>query len=125
DGTATASPTLRAMCRIRPLAIALLLGLTTLCAAAASGPPSVYLEDLTSTEVRDLLGTGKTTVIVPVGGTEQSGPHIVLGKHNVRAHMLAGRIAAALGNALVAPVVAYVPEGNPTPPQAHMRWAGT
>ena len=113
------------MVKIRPLAAALLLGLSTLCAAAATGPSSVYLEDLTSAEVRDALAAGRTTVIVPVGGTEQSGPHIVLGKHNVRVHVLAGRIASALGNALVAPVMAYVPEGAPTPPQAHMRWAGT
>ena len=46
----------------------------------------------------------RTTIIVPVGGTEQSGPHIALGKHNVRARVLAGRIAAALGDTLVAPV---------------------
>jgi len=115
---------MRAMFRIRSLGAALLLGLSTFC-AAATAPSSVYLEELTSTEVRDAVAAGKTTVIVPVGGTEQSGPHIVLGKHNVRAHVLAGRIATALGNALVAPVVAYVPEGAPTPPQAHMRWAGT
>ena len=113
------------MLSIRPVAAALLLGLSAACATAAGPPPSVYLEDLTSTEVRDALAAGRTTVIVPVGGTEQSGPHIALGKHNVRVHMLAGRIASALGDALVAPVVAYVPEGAPTPPQAHMRWAGT
>jgi creatinine amidohydrolase/Fe(II)-dependent formamide hydrolase-like protein len=43
----------------------------------------------------------------------------------VRVHILAGRIALALGNALVAPVIAYVPEGNVNPPAAHMRFAGT
>jgi len=64
-------------------------------------------------------------VIVPVGGTEQSGPHIALGKHNVRARALAGRIAAGLGDALVAPVIAYVPEGAVEPPAGHMRFPGT
>ncbi len=39
--------------------------------------------------------------------------------------MLAGRIAERLGNALVAPTVAYVPEGSIDPPTAHMRFAGT
>jgi len=45
---------------------------------------------------------------------------MVLGKHNVRVHVLAGRIAAALGNAIVAPTIAYVPEGSIHPPgRAH------
>ncbi|HEX7155789.1 MAG TPA: creatininase family protein, partial [Burkholderiaceae bacterium] len=68
---------------------------------------------------------GKTTAIVPVGGTEQSGPAIVLGKHNQRVRFLAGKIAQALGNAIVAPVIAYVPEGRIDPPASHMRFAGT
>ena len=93
--------------------------------AAAPTPPSVLVEELTWTELRDAIKAGKTTVIVPVGGTEQSGPHIVLGKHNVRARVLAARIAASLGNALVAPVIAYVPEGAIDPPAGHMRFAGT
>ena len=86
---------------------------------------SVFLEELTWTEVRDDIHVGKTTVIIPIGGTEQSGPHMALGKHNVRVKTLAGKIAASLGNALVAPVVAYVPEGSIAPPSGHMRFAGT
>jgi creatinine amidohydrolase len=39
--------------------------------------------------------------------------------------LLSGRIAAALGNALVAPVLSYVPEGRVDPPTAHMRYPGT
>jgi creatinine amidohydrolase/Fe(II)-dependent formamide hydrolase-like protein len=85
----------------------------------------VFLEELTSTEVRAAVRSGKTTIIIPVGGTEQNGPHMALGKHNVRAKVLAGRIAAALGDALVAPVVTYVPEGSIAPPTGHMRHAGT
>jgi creatinine amidohydrolase len=38
---------------------------------------------------------------------------------------LAGRIAQGLTHTLVAPVVAYVPEGAVHPPTAHMRFAGT
>jgi creatinine amidohydrolase len=93
--------------------------------AALAKSDSVFLEDLTWTEVRDDLHAGKTTIIIPVGGTEQSGPHMALGKHNLRARALAGKIAATLGNALVAPVIAYVPEGSITPPAGHMRFAGT
>ena len=93
--------------------------------AAFAAPASVYLEDLTWPEVRDAQRAGKTTIIIPVGGTEQSGPQLALGKHNVRAQILAGRIAEALGTALVAPVVSYVPEGSITPPAGHMRFPGT
>jgi creatinine amidohydrolase/Fe(II)-dependent formamide hydrolase-like protein len=86
---------------------------------------SVFLEDLTSSEVGAALAAGRTTIIIPVGGTEQNGPHMALGKHNVRVKALAGRIATVLGHALVAPVVAYVPEGRISPPTGHMRFAGT
>lgn len=93
--------------------------------AHGQSPAGVHIEDMTWTEVRDALKSGKTTVIIPVGGTEQSGPHMALGKHNVRVKVLAERIATSLGNALVAPVVAYVPEGQVFPPTQHMRFAGT
>lgn len=89
------------------------------------GPSSAYLDDLTTTELRSLITAGTHTALIPVGGTEQSGPYLVLGKHNARAHALAGQIATQLGHTVVAPVLAYVPEGNINPPQAHMRFAGT
>lgn len=103
------------------------IALCTLLAAAplASAAPSVLLEQLTWTELREAIAAGKTTIIVPVGGTEQNGPHMALGKHNVRALLLAQRIAGTLGNAIVAPVIAYVPEGGIDPPTAHMRYPGT
>ena len=94
-------------------------------AARAAAPATVFIDDLTWTELRAEIAAGKTTIIVPVGGTEQNGPHMTLGKHNVRVTALAQRIAQALGNALVAPTVAYVPEGSVDPPAAHMRFPGT
>jgi creatinine amidohydrolase/Fe(II)-dependent formamide hydrolase-like protein len=93
--------------------------------ACAASPRSVFLEELTSAEVAAAIRAGMTTIIITVGGTEQSGPHLALGKHNQRVRVLAGRVAAQLGQALVAPVVAYVPEGRIDPPTAHMRFAGT
>lgn len=93
--------------------------------AAAQTPRSVFLEELTSPEVSAAIASGTTTIIIPVGGTEQSGPHLALGKHNLRVRVLAGRVAQALGHALVAPVIAYVPEGELDPPTEHMRFAGT
>jgi creatinine amidohydrolase len=106
-------------------ALFLLLALAAQSAVQAEPPKTVYLEELTWTELAGQLRAGATTVIVPVGGTEQSGPQIALGKHNVRVKALAGRIASELGNALVAPVLAYVPEGAIEPPVGHMRFAGT
>ena len=94
-------------------------------AHAADRAASVYVEELTSTELAARVRAGATTVLVPIGGTEQNGAHMALGKHNARARALAGRIASALGNALVAPVIAYVPEGRTDPPSAHMRFPGT
>ena len=86
---------------------------------------SVFLEELTWMEVRDAIADGTTTVIIPTGGTEQNGPHMALGKHNYLVKYKAGQIAEWIGNALVAPVVAYVPEGEINPPTSHMRFAGT
>lgn len=94
-------------------------------AASAATAGSVFLEELTTAEVSSVLRAGSTTIIIPVGGTEQSGPHLALGKHNQRIRVLAGRIAVQLGGTLVAPVVAYVPEGRVSPPSEHMRFAGT
>lgn len=85
----------------------------------------MYLEELTSPELRAAVSSGKTTALIPIGGTEWNDAHIVLGKHNARARYLAGRIAEKLGNAIVAPVVAYVPEGRISPPTQHMRYPGT
>ncbi|WP_426662573.1 creatininase family protein [Rhodanobacter aciditrophus] len=103
--------------------------LAALLAAAPAGlaqtPATVQLQDLTWTELRAQLHAGRTTVIIPIGGTEQSGPYIAVGKHNRRATVLAERIAEKLGNALVAPTVAYVPEGGYAPPTSHMRFPGT
>ena len=92
---------------------------------AAQAVESVFLEELTWTELRDQIRAGKTTVIVPIGGTEQNGTHMALGKHNLRVRYLSDKIARALGNALVAPVIAYVPEGALAPPTGHMRFSGT
>ena len=94
-------------------------------AAGHAAPAVVDIEEMTSPELKARIGAGATTILVPIGGTEQNGPHMVLGKHNVRAHLLADDIARRLGNAVVAPVIAYVPEGAVNPPQAHMRFTGT
>lgn len=95
-------------------------------AAAGRALPSVHLEDLTWTEVDRALTEGYDTVIIPTGGTEQNGPHVILGKHNYIVRETAARVAVRLGDALVAPVITHVPEGDTGDiPTGHMRWAGT
>ena len=94
-------------------------------AFAAAPSDTVFIEEMTWTEVRDALKSGKTTIIFPTGGTEQNGPHMVLGKHNFIVKYASEQIARRLRNALVAPVLAYVPEGNIEPPTGHMQYPGT
>src|ERR1700674_5697877 len=110
-----------------PRILMLTICLYMACVPGASAQPSgsLFLDELTWTELRDLIQSGKTTIIIPIGGTEQSGPDMALGKHNVRVKALTEKIARALGNALVAPVIAYVPEGGVNPPTEHMRFPGT
>jgi creatinine amidohydrolase/Fe(II)-dependent formamide hydrolase-like protein len=78
-------------------------------AQPAYGAP--FIEAMTWTEVRDAIASGARVAIIPTGGTEQNGPHMVLGKHNYVVTYAAGLIAAQL-NALVAPTIQYVPEGD-------------
>ena len=108
---------------MRPFILAAALTLVA-AHAMAQAPDTVFIEELTWTEVRDAIKAGKTTVILPTGGTEQNGPHMVLGKHNFIIKYTSEQIARKLGNALVAPVIAYVPEGNLDPPSGHMRYPG-
>ncbi len=76
-------------------------------------PDTVFIDELTWEETRDLMKAGKTTVIVPTGGTEKNGYHMVLGKHNYVVAFAANQMARKMGNTLVAPVIQYVPEGDP------------
>jgi len=110
---------------IRLIVAALLLSIGVHAYAADAPGAGVRLADLTWTELKARVDGGATTILVPIGGTEQNGPHMTLGKHNARAAALAERIAHALGDALVAPVIAYVPEGTIEPPSAHLRFPGT
>jgi len=86
---------------------------------------SVFLEALTWLEVRDAIKADKTTVIVTTGGVEMNGPYLALGKHNYVNRATCEAIARKLGNALCAPNVPFVPEGDIDPPSGHMRYPGT
>ena len=76
-------------------------------------PDTVFIDELTWEENRDLMKAGKTVFIIPTGGTEKNGYHMVMGKHNYTVTHAANVMARKLKNALVAPVIQYVPEGDP------------
>jgi creatinine amidohydrolase len=80
---------------------------------ATQAPDTVFIDELTWEETRDAMKAGKTTVIIPTGGTEKNGYHMVIGKHNYVVAHAANVMARRLKNALVAPVLQYVPEGDP------------
>jgi len=86
---------------------------------------SVFIEELTWLEIRDALRAGKTTAIIATGGIEMNGPYLATGKHNYILRATTEAIARKLGNALVAPIVPFVPEGGIEPPSGHMRYPGT
>jgi len=92
---------------------------------SAGLPAGVEMKDMTWVEVRSAIDAGYTTVIVPTGGIEQNGPHMILGKHDYIVGEAARRLAKDVGHTLVAPVVSYVPEGGYDPPTGHMRFPGT
>lgn len=98
-----------------------------LAALGLSAPvgAEVFLENMTSPELAAAVEAGARTVLIPTGGTEQNGGHMVLGKHNIRVRALSGQIAMALGDAIVAPVLGQVPEGGIEPPSGHMIFPGS
>ena len=94
-------------------------------AANVVAAPPVFVEDLTWQEVQSAIASGRTTALVYAGSTEQNGPHLVLGKHNVVVRHVAGRIAAELGDALVYPIVPFAPTGDAERKTGHMRFPGS
>jgi creatinine amidohydrolase/Fe(II)-dependent formamide hydrolase-like protein len=87
--------------------------------------PRLEIADLTWVEVRTAVAHGFTTALVPSGGLEQNGPHMIIGKHDHIVQAAAREIAQRLGRTLVTPVVSYVPQGGYDPPSGNMRFPGT
>lgn len=95
-------------------------------AGAQGARKPVFLDELTWTEVRDLQRAGATTIIIGTAGQEQKGPHMVTGEHKYVLQHTTERIARTLGDALVAPIITYVPEGSwDAPLRGHMAKAGS
>jgi len=70
---------------------------------------SVWIEELSWMEVRDLLAAGKTTVLLGTGGVEKNGPYTATGKHNYTLKTTLEAIARKHNRALVAPLVTWEP----------------
>jgi creatinine amidohydrolase len=68
--------------------------------------PSVFMAELTLTQVEEYLDGGNDLVLVPTGSTEQHGPHGPLSTDVIIPTEVCRRVAARLG-ALVAPSVNY------------------
>jgi creatinine amidohydrolase/Fe(II)-dependent formamide hydrolase-like protein len=86
---------------------------------------TIWIEEMTWIEIRDALAEGVTTAIVSTGGIEQNGPYVAMGKHNYVLEGACEGIARRLGDALCAPIIKLVPEGDINPPTGHMRYPGT
>jgi creatinine amidohydrolase len=99
------------------LATILAVGLT----APAIAQQQVDMELMTYPEIAAAMQAGKTTVLIYNGGTEQRGPHAVLGGHTLIARRASVEIARQLGNALVAPVLPFSIAGGHLNP----KWPGS
>lgn len=96
------------MSRLTSTACVFFLAGVTVFGQRAQKPEPVDIELMTYPEIYSAIHDhGKTTVLVYNGGTEQRGPHAVLGGHTLMAHAIAPMIARKLGNALVAPVLPF------------------
>jgi creatinine amidohydrolase len=91
--------------------------------AAQSG--TLQMVEMSWVELRGAVANGFDSVIVPSGGIEQNGLHMILDKHQHIVRYTAAEIARRSGRMLVAPVVAFVPEGGFAPPTGNMRFPGT
>lgn len=77
------------------------------------------LGDSTWPEAEACAASGPTTLLVPLGATEQHGPHLPLATDAAIAVALAEAAAARLAGAVVAPVLPYGSSGE------HQDFAGT
>jgi creatinine amidohydrolase len=76
-----------------------------------AGINTVWIEELTQPELRDLIKEGYTTVLIMTGGVENNSANLAMGKHNINNRLLGEMIARKMGKTLVAPLVTLEP-GN-------------
>ena len=100
--------------------IPLLFFFTTVIQGQDVKPETLFIEYLTSRELSTKIQQGFTIVLIYSGGTEATGPHVALGKHNFRVSVYAQRIADSLKNTLIAPILPFAPNSS-----ALQKMAGT
>jgi creatinine amidohydrolase/Fe(II)-dependent formamide hydrolase-like protein len=75
------------------------------------GINTVWIEELTQPEFRDMIRDGYTTVLILTGGVEDNSANLAMGKHNINNRLLGEMIARKMGKTLIAPLVTLEP-GN-------------
>jgi creatinine amidohydrolase len=75
------------------------------------GINTVWLEELTQPEFRDMMKDGYTTVLIMTGGVENNDGNLSMNKHNINNRLHGELIAKKMGKTLVAPLVTLEP-GN-------------
>ncbi|RJP68685.1 MAG: creatininase family protein [Candidatus Abyssobacteria bacterium SURF_17] len=81
--------------------------------------PTVWLDRMTSPQVKEAINNGYRTVLLAVGSTEQHGPHLPLGTDSFIGDTLVEQVARQLGKTLVAPTIRVGCSEH------HMAFAGT
>jgi creatinine amidohydrolase len=76
------------------------------------------IDEMTWVEVKDSISRGVDTVVLPIGATEQHGPHGPIGTDSFCAWVVAEKVARNLG-ALLAPLMPYGLSSS------HMNFKGT
>jgi creatinine amidohydrolase len=75
------------------------------------GINTVWIEELTQPEFRDMMKDGYTTVLIMTGGVENNDGNLQMNKHNINIKLLGEMLARKMGKTLVAPLVTLEP-GN-------------
>lgn len=72
-------------------------------------PEVEKLAECTWCDVDAAIDDGRTTVVLPIGATEQHGPHLPLRTDTTIGEAIAERLASRLGDAVVGPAIPFGP----------------
>jgi creatinine amidohydrolase len=78
------------------------------------GINTVWIEELTQPEFRDMIKDGYTTVLILTGGVENNDGNLSMNKHNINNRLVGEVMARKMGKTLIAPLVTLEP-GNAGP----------
>lgn len=108
-------------------ALALAYGGGGIPSATATEQPALsspWMADLTWLELRTAMERGVNTAILPLGGIEARGSHLVLGANNAVLTHIATQAARQDGATVIAPVLPFAPEISEED-LGTLRWPGT